>query len=106
MCEPGWSLALTPLLRNSIRTQEQPTNGSPSAMVGSPRLCELRTLDASEASASRWLCLLERATPGVPDAVAVELSSVPGSLEKTPVELMGFDDGGRLPLPTAAAGGL
>ena len=75
--------------------------------------------------ASRWLRLLERRRLGMPDAVAVELSSEPDSysgasgdfatvnlleltgdssdrlepLEEIPVELMGFDDGGRLSLP-------
>ena len=63
---------LTHLLRNSIRrvlkeaTQEQLTNESPSATVGSPRLCELRILGATESSCgprrvpSRWLFFLER----------------------------------------------
>ena len=58
-CEPECSQALTPSLRNSIRralkeaTQKRLTNGSPSATVVSPRLCESRILDASESSCER-----------------------------------------------------
>ena len=87
------------MLTNSIKRTprgailEQLTKGSPSATVG-----------FSSVVTSRGF--------GMPDAVRVELSSEPGSysgasgdfatyrlepLEEILVELMGFDDGGRLP---------
>ena len=103
-------------------TQEQLTNGSPSATVGSPRLCESRILDASESScglrreASRWLCLLERRRLECPTLCSGalfrtmllqrrqrglcyrKLAGADGRLVG-PAQAAGGDTCGRLPLP-------
>ena len=110
---------------------EQRTNGSPSSTTASPTVVRVEDLGCigivvrSTQGGVEVAVLFGAATPGMPHAVAVELSWVPGSnsgasgdvatvnllelmghssdclelIGEIPVELMGFDENGRLSLP-------